>query len=76
MNAFFNKKNHKRNLSRKEIIDSVKISIEKNDRALDYLNNISVSDCYFEHIEYLRVVCQQVDKIYKDTLKRLGAKYE
>ena len=74
MNAFFNKKNHKCNLSRKEIIDSVKISIEKNNNALAYLNNFVANDCDVEHIEYLKVVCKQVDKMYKDTLKRMGVK--
>lgn len=74
MNAFFNKKNHKRNLSHKELIDSVKISIQKNDKALAYLESIEVSECYVEHIEYLKLMCKQVDKMYKESLKRLGGK--
>lgn len=87
---FFSKKNHGSNISRKELIDSVELSIKKNKHSFEFLDRISfllqnqthlglssititVDD--FEDIEYLKVVCSQIDKMYKDTLKRMGVYY-
>ena len=93
MNAFFNKKNHKRNLSHKELIDSVKVSIQKNDKALASVQKfilvldrefskdqdikfVNLPFCFseLEDLKYLKFMCGQVDKMYKESLKRLGGR--
>lgn len=76
MNKFFDKK--RKNVSKAEVIDSLKTSIDKNEIALDLVNNfltfdiVNLKDSEKESLAYIKFVLHKVNNLYVESLKNSG----
>ncbi len=76
MNKVFDKKRKK--VSKNELIDSLKTSIDKNESALNFVNELlSVSSEDFNEkeihdLQYIELVLHKVNNLYVESLNNVG----